>query len=141
MDCTAALLSYLEVILIMHLLYLIYIQLLSDDNNYGIYKVEYISLHNHLQLDPSAMESLHLFPTTTNVTFNVEGNTSNTTNLYGLLNHCKTAQGKRLLQQWIRLPLLSLEKIQNRLNNTHLFSLDTSLRTRLAVHYIYVANT
>lgn len=91
-----------------------------------------------MQLDPSSMDTLHLFPTTTTTTsssFSTEGSTSN---LYGLLNHCKTIQGKRLLQQWIRLPLLSLDKIQYRLNNTHLLTMDTSLRSQLAVFKIFM---
>ena len=36
-------------------------------------------------------------------------------NLYGLLNHCKTSQGARLLGQWIKQPLMNIHDIRNAL--------------------------
>lgn len=32
--------------------------------------------------------------------------------LYGLLNHCKTAQGQRLLEMWLKQPLVNLHEIR-----------------------------
>ena len=57
-----------------------------------------------MRLDASALTALNLMPSPR------EGS-NKTMSLYGLLNKCKTAQGSRLLMQWLKQPLLSLEEI------------------------------
>ena len=59
-----------------------------------------------MKLDSAALRALNVFPT--------QQSSVKTHSLYGLLNKCKTAQGQRLLQQWLQQPLLDLARIKDR---------------------------
>jgi DNA mismatch repair protein MSH2 len=74
-----------------------------------------------MRLDAAAVRAINLFPM-------ARDGSNKTTNLFGLLNHCQTAQGSRLLRQWLSQPLLKLEKIENRLDFVELFFEETVLR-------------
>jgi DNA mismatch repair protein MSH2 len=86
-----------------------YLELLADDTNLGAYRLVAYSLENYMKLDGSAVKALNLIPGPK------EGN--KTTNLFGLLNKCRTAQGSRLLNQWIKQPLMNLEEIGTLITN------------------------
>ena len=92
MKCAACLITYLD--------------LLSDDANIGAYKIEKFNLDDYMKLDASAVKALNLVPGPK------DGKKNN--NLFGLLNKCKTAQGSRLLGQWIKQPLMKVETIKER---------------------------
>lgn len=57
-----------------------------------------------MRLDASALTALNLMP-------GPQDGSQKSMSLYGLLNKCKTAQGSRLLMQWLKQPLLSVEEI------------------------------
>ncbi|KAI9506275.1 MSH2 protein [Coemansia spiralis] len=101
-----------------------YLNLLSDDSNFGNYTIFTHSLSQFMKLDASAVQALNLLPS-------AQDGASKTMNLLGLLNHCKTSQGQRLLAQWLKQPLLSIEGIEDRLNLVELFYNDMELRTIL----------
>ena len=42
------------------------------------------------------------------------GANAKSSSLYGLLNHCRTSQGQRLLMQWLKQPLTDMPKISKR---------------------------
>jgi DNA mismatch repair protein MSH2 len=58
-------------------------------------------------------------------------------NLLGFLDQCQTAQGSRLVSQWIKQPLLSLEMIYQRQDLVEMFMQDTAVRQSLRVIITY----
>ncbi|KAI8619884.1 muts domain V-domain-containing protein [Chytriomyces sp. MP71] len=98
-----------------------YLQLLGDESNFGQYRLETFDLSQYMRLDAAAIKALNLMPTGT------EGS-NKTMSLFGLLNHTKTAQGARLLAQWLKQPLMNLTEIETRQNLIESFAEDTEFR-------------
>jgi len=75
----------------------------------GSHRVVPLDSSRHMKLDHAAVAALHLFPASKNEDrFN---------SLFGMLNVCKTKKiGARLLERWIRQPLLSVDTITERQN-------------------------
>lgn len=90
MTATAALIRYLD--------------LMRDSSNFGHYTLNHYDLKQYMRLDASAVQALSLLPGARDT-----GNKN--TNLLGLLNKCKTAQGGRLIGQWLKQPLVNLHEI------------------------------
>lgn len=82
-----------------------YLDLLEDRANMGAYVLQQYDLSKYMKLDASAVKALNL------VAGPKEGVNKNT-NLFGLLNKCKTAQGSRMLGQWIKQPLMDISEIR-----------------------------
>lgn len=76
--------------------------MLSDESNFGAYKLLTYDFSQHLRLDNAAVQALNL---------EAQAGDSNTCHLSGILNHCSSPQGQRLLQQWLRQPLLDKNRI------------------------------
>ena len=53
-----------------------------------------------------------------------------------MLNHCRTAQGQRLLMQWLKQPLTDVAKINERLDIVEVFVNDSSIRTYIAQDFL-----
>lgn len=92
MGATAALISYLN--------------LMADDSNFGQYSLQSHDLSEYMRLDASALRALNLMPNSDGV-----GSAGKNMSVFGLLNRCKTAQGVRLLAQWLKQPLVNLHAI------------------------------
>lgn len=69
----------------------------------GPYKLVQHDLSQYMRLDASALRALNLVPGTAQEAKNMT--------LFGVLNRCKTAQGVRLLGQWLKQPLVNLHEI------------------------------
>jgi DNA mismatch repair protein MSH2 len=97
-----------------------YLGLMSDPSNFGQYQLYQHDLSQYMKLDASALKALNLMPGPRDGSKNMS--------LYGLLNHCKTAIGSRLLSQWLKQPLMNLETIEKRQQLVEAFVMDTELR-------------
>ncbi|KXZ42923.1 hypothetical protein GPECTOR_111g256 [Gonium pectorale] len=85
-----------------------------------------LSLYNpgcYMRLDATAQRALNVLPT------RQDANT--TFSLYGLLNRCRTAMGKRRLKSWLKQPLVDLAAISERHDAVEAFVGDAELRQRL----------
>ncbi|KAL8915478.1 MAG: hypothetical protein Q9171_000042 [Xanthocarpia ochracea] len=105
-----------------------YLGVLSDPSNFGQYQLYQHDLSQFMKLDASALKALNLMPGPRDGSKNMS--------LYGLLNHCKTPVGSRLLAQWLKQPLMSLEEIQRRQRLVEAFVEDTELRQTLQEEHL-----
>ena len=111
---------------------LTYLNLLSDEANLGQFALRTHDLSEYLRLDHAALRALSLFPEQTGSAASSNRNTS----VFGLLNHCKTAQGTRMLHQWLKQPLVSVPAIENRQALVEIFFADVEARHALQDTYL-----
>ncbi|KAL1923743.1 uncharacterized protein VTP21DRAFT_8723 [Calcarisporiella thermophila] len=101
-----------------------YLSLMSDETNFGHFTLIHHDLSQYMKLDASALRALNLMPSP-------QDGAHRTMSLFGLLNKCKTAQGTRLLGQWLKQPLVRVEDIEKRQNLVEAFTEDTEMRQSL----------
>lgn len=106
-----------------------YLDLMRDPSNFGHYTLDQHDLGQFMRLDASAVQALSLLPGPRDA-----GNKN--TSLIGLLNKCKTAQGGRLIAQWLKQPLVNLHEIKKRQTLVELFVEDSSSRRGLQDEFL-----
>ncbi|PNW87821.1 hypothetical protein CHLRE_01g003463v5 [Chlamydomonas reinhardtii] len=89
----------------------------------GRYSLSLFNAGSYMRLDATAQRALNVLPSRqdANATFS----------LYGLLNRCRTAMGKRRLKTWLKQPLVDLAAISARHDAVEALAADTELRQRL----------
>jgi DNA mismatch repair protein MSH2 len=105
-----------------------YIGVMSEPSNYGQYQLYQHDLSQFMKLDAAALRALNLMPG--------PRDGSRTMSLFGMLNHCKTPVGGRLLAQWLKQPLMSLQEIENRQQLVEAFVVDTELRQSIQEEHL-----
>ncbi|EON65550.1 DNA mismatch repair protein msh-2 [Coniosporium apollinis CBS 100218] len=105
-----------------------YLGLMSDSSNFGQYQLYQHDLSQYMKLDASALKALNLMPGPRDGSKNMS--------LYGLLNHCKTPVGSRLLAQWLKQPLMNVEEIEKRQQLVEAFVMDTELRQTMQEEHL-----
>ena len=105
-----------------------YLGVLSDQTNFGQFQLYQHDLSQYMKLDASALKALNLMPGPRDGSKNMS--------LYGLLNHCKTPVGSRLLAQWLKQPLMKLEDIKRRQQLVEAFVQDTELRQTMQEEHL-----
>lgn len=100
-----------------------YLELLSDECNFGKYVFKVFDQKRYVHLDSAAAFALNVLPKSSTEPKHH--------NLLGLLDHCRTPQGRRLLSQWVKQPLRDLNAINDRLDVVEILVEDSSLRHRI----------
>ncbi|CAG5028212.1 unnamed protein product [Parnassius apollo] len=102
-----------------------YTTLLNDSSNFGRFHLSTIQSDGFLHLDAAALSALNVLPEL--------GDTSHcpSRSLFGLLDRCRTQQGKRLLAQWLRQPLRDINLINERLDIIEVLLNNSQLRLQL----------
>lgn len=104
-----------------------YAELLADESNYGNFSIQKYNLDSYMRLDSAAMRALNVLESKTDANKNFS--------LYGLMNRtCTAGMGKRLLNMWLKHPLLDVGEINTRLDLVQAFVEDTQLRQGLRQH-------
>ncbi|WFD20579.1 MSH2 protein [Malassezia caprae] len=109
-----------------------YLRLLEDESNFGKFALRTHDLSEYLRLDHAALKALSLFPESQGGSALANKHAS----LYGLLNRCKTAQGNRMLSQWLKQPLVNVHAIQNRQSLLSIFMEESELRHKLQDEFL-----
>lgn len=105
-----------------------YLGVLQDPSNFGQYQLYQHDLSQFMKLDAAALKALNLMPGPRDGSKNMS--------LFGLLNHCKTSLGSRLLSQWLKQPLMSKEEIEKRQQLVEAFVNDTELRQTMQEEHL-----
>lgn len=105
-----------------------YLGVMSDSSNFGQYQLYQHDLDQYMKLDAAALKALNLMPG--------PRDGAKTMSLFGLLNHCKTPLGSRLLAQWLKQPLMNIGEIERRQQLVEAFVNDTELRQTLQEEHL-----
>ncbi|USP77673.1 uncharacterized protein yc1106_04947 [Curvularia clavata] len=105
-----------------------YLGVMSDSSNFGQYQLYQHDLSQYMKLDAAALKALNLMPGPRDGAKNMS--------LYGLLNHCKTPTGSRLLAQWLKQPLMNISEIERRQQLVEAFVNDTELRQTMQEEHL-----
>lgn len=105
-----------------------YLGVMSDSSNFGQYQLYQHDLSQYMKLDSAALKALNLMPG--------PRDGAKTMSLYGLLNHCKTPTGSRLLAQWLKQPLMNVDDIERRQQLVEAFVNDTELRQTMQEEHL-----
>ncbi|KIW89382.1 DNA mismatch repair protein msh-2 [Cladophialophora bantiana CBS 173.52] len=105
-----------------------YLGVMTDPSNFGQYRLYQHDLGQYMKLDAAALRALNLMPG--------PRDGAKSMSLYGLLNHCKTPIGGRLLAQWLKQPLMNLSEIEKRQQLVEAFVTDTELRQTMQEEHL-----
>ncbi|KFA48013.1 hypothetical protein S40293_02678 [Stachybotrys chartarum IBT 40293] len=105
-----------------------YLGVLQDPSNFGQYQLYQHDLAQFMKLDAAALKALNLMPG--------PRDGAKTMSIYGVLNHCKTPVGSRLLAQWLKQPLMSKDEIEKRQQLVEAFCNDTELRQTMQEQHL-----
>uniref|UniRef100_A0A1B0CAD0 Putative mismatch repair atpase msh6 muts family n=1 Tax=Lutzomyia longipalpis TaxID=7200 RepID=A0A1B0CAD0_LUTLO len=110
-----------------------YLDLLGDSSNFGHFQLKVMNLKRFVHLDAAAVSALNILPkpgtAPTSLAYRCQS-------ILGVLDYCRTAQGRRLLVQWLKQPLKDIEAIKDRHDIVE--CLVESINTRKEIHDDYL---
>ncbi|CAK4079312.1 unnamed protein product [Aphanomyces euteiches] len=101
------------------------LSLMTVTEGYGAYSLSTGDVDSVMQLDRAALTALNLLPDP------IIGIQAQNASVLELLNRGKTAMGRRMLERWIRMPLMDPKTIEERQNVVATFVDESTLRMEL----------
>lgn len=98
------------------------------------FTINQVEQSRYIRLDAAAMKALNVEPHVDAGTTNLYGNP--VASILTLLDKCRTAQGHRLIAQWVRQPLRDLSLIKERHDVVELLVKNNELRSILSDDYL-----
>ncbi|KAI8121235.1 DNA mismatch repair protein spellchecker 1 [Lucilia cuprina] len=95
-----------------------YTDLVNDAGNLGHYQIKQLNLKRFVHLDAAAVSALNILPKPGT---HFSSPSYRWQSVLGVLDHCRTAQGHRLMAQWVKQPLRSQEILNDRHNIVQCF--------------------
>ena len=105
-----------------------YLEAIKDESNLGNFEVKSLNLKRFVHLDAAAVYALNLFPP---ADVNYRSSLYKWQSVLGVLDRCKTNQGRRLLNQWLKQPLRNLDMIRERQDIVETFVENQEVRLSL----------
>ncbi|GAM22018.1 hypothetical protein SAMD00019534_051930 [Acytostelium subglobosum LB1] len=99
-----------------------HLDLLSNPNYFGKFKLETFNLDSYMRLDSATFRGLNIIS---------DDESSKSMSIFNLLDKCNTPMGSRKLAQWIKQPLVDADEIEKRLNFVEVFVDALELRQSL----------
>jgi DNA mismatch repair protein MSH2 len=106
-----------------------YLEIVKDESCIGKFNIKLLNLNRFVHMDTAAFTALNLFPPPG---VNYRSSVYKWHSVLGVLDKCKTNQGRRLLRQWLKQPLRDIEKIRDR--HDVLESLVENQEARMSLH-------
>lgn len=103
-----------------------YLEVIKEEANLGKFAVKALSLDRFVHLDAAAVHALNLFPPPD---VNYRSSLYKWQSVLGVLDHCKTNQGRRLLNQWLKQPLRNIDLIRERQDVVECFVVNQEVRS------------
>ena len=101
------------------------LHLLDDSSSGSFHSLHCGSLSNYLMLDSRAADALSLLP--------AKQSSSTYDSIFSVLNRCRTKMGQRLLERWLRQPLVDTAQINRRLDVVQVLRDAAGARNRLEI--------
>lgn len=103
-----------------------YLELSAVAELHGKYRMQILDTKRYVHLDHAAVKALNILPK-----YGLNSKIKKNTSIYGLLDGCRTAHGRRMLAQWVKQPLRDINTLTDRLDIVELFVNDSSVRHQL----------
>lgn len=88
-----------------------YLDVIKDEGCLGRFSIKLLSLDRFVHMDTAAFTALNLFP---QPGVNYRSSVYKWQSVLGVLDRCKTNQGRRMLRQWLKQPLRNIDTIRDR---------------------------
>lgn len=102
-----------------------YLNLIGDEQNYNQFKFLAFETNKHVRLDTAALYALNIIPKPGATNYSKDDS------VFGVLDFCRTVQGRRLLQQWLKQPLRDINTINERLDVVETLCNNSEMRNTL----------
>lgn len=99
-----------------------YLNLMGDEQNFNQFKLLPLQTQQYVRMNTAALHSLNILP---KPGVNYDKNDT----VLGILDSCRTTQGKRLLEQWLKQPLKDVNRIIERQDVVETFFVDSEMRS------------